>query len=452
MHSGEYIMRKAFIPQELRDPEKERRYRNSLLKKLVPFQDKGAFERWATVFTLLITGRVLFVNFFTRHVPMGGIARGMATVDPTIRLVTVTGYLLALSLAWMNRGKILRALGRNANLVVLVSWFYLSVLWSSVPLSTLTRFAGLTGTTLLGFYLGTRYALEELPWLVGRFVLIATVISLVLVLFFPGMGRYVELRGEVWSGAFVHKNSLGMIMALGFVFLLYAPTAFTRLEKVFFLIGGGALLWFSDSRGAQGITLIMVLLSPYLKRLIPLRGWKRVTGFLVGLSILGILGVWVWRHLPLILRWMGRDPSLTGRTLIWMLVWKSIQKKFWMGYGFEAFWSGEGQALLDVWRYFPGVWIPTHSHNGLLELWLNGGAVAVGLFFVHWFRTGFLALRKSETAWPMALWVLLTVYSGVERTIFNVVGTSTIIWVLYLAISVHLRLRGSRGATFTDPS
>lgn len=412
----------------------------TLRKKLALYSGLGRqVEEWLSVLILLILGRVLYVNFFTRDVAMGSIARGVEAVDPSIRIVTVSGYGLSVVLAILHRDRILRCLRQNLDFLLMVGWLYVSLLWSSVPSMTLVRFAGLTGTTLFGLYLGTRYSLDEMAKLAGRFVWIAMLLSLMMALLLPGMGRYIEPRGEVWSGAFVHKNSLGMIVALGFLFWLYAPTAFSRVERFLYAIGGGALLWFSYSRAAQAVTVLLFLLAPYLPRLVASRGWKKVGLLLSGVVVFGGLGIWTWKHLPQILQLMGRDPSLTGRTLIWFLVWKSIQKRFWTGYGFEAFWSGEGAALLDVWRHFPGVWIPTHSHNGLLELWLSGGAIAVGLFVLHWLRTGWLSL-SVRSAWVLALWVFLTLYTFAERTIFNVAGTSTVIWVLYVAVSVRLRV------------
>ena len=68
---------------------------------------------------------------------------------------------------------------------------------------------------------------------------------------------------------------------------------------------------------------------------------------------------------------LGRDMTFTDRVPLWknLLDW-GFEKPF-LGYGYETFWTGERLILI------PGF---QEAHNGYLELFLDGGMLALLLF------------------------------------------------------------------------
>jgi exopolysaccharide production protein ExoQ len=71
----------------------------------------------------------------------------------------------------------------------------------------------------------------------------------------------------------------------------------------------------------------------------------------------------------------GKDMTLTGRTPLWALVVNKIAERPILGYGYDAFWRTQGDAINQFLTWKPG-----QAHNGYLDICLNLGVV--GLFLV----------------------------------------------------------------------
>ena len=69
---------------------------------------------------------------------------------------------------------------------------------------------------------------------------------------------------------------------------------------------------------------------------------------------------------------VGRDPTLTGRTVIWNAVLSTHTNPL-IGSGYESFWLGP--RLQEVWAQTGGG--ITEAHNGYLEIYLNLGIVGL---------------------------------------------------------------------------
>ncbi len=405
---------------------------------------------WARVFESALVVLILFlfmralvaVIFFPHNLPP---VLRMEYVDPRLRMMTATAYLLMLALVVVFHRDFLRAIRHDPWLMIFLAWIFLSLLWSTNRGVTLRRFVPLSAATACGVYLGARFRLEEQLRLVLILLGIIALLSLFLGLLRPDLSRYMEPRGEVWSGVFVQKNGLGRSMALTILLTLYGGRFIPRSWRWALLFLATPLLVLSQSRTAQTSTVVMLLMLPYLKTL--RRASTPVRAFLISTSLLLIayLGYEIFRHWKDLLLWMGRDPSLTGRTLIWALVWQAIQKRFWLGYGFEAFWSGHGGAMVNVWRHFSGMWIPMHAHNGVLELWLHAGIVGVVLWLGLYVRDLILALRLPHHLWPLGFLVLLGVYSIAEPTVVVPDGAPVLFWILFVSLSLRLRIEGTEG-------
>jgi O-antigen ligase len=74
---------------------------------------------------------------------------------------------------------------------------------------------------------------------------------------------------------------------------------------------------------------------------------------------------------------MGRDTTLTGRTVLWDEVLRMVVDPLF-GAGFDSFWLGP--RLESFWRLY--WWHPNQAHNGYLEVFLNLGALGVVLLAV----------------------------------------------------------------------
>jgi O-antigen ligase len=67
---------------------------------------------------------------------------------------------------------------------------------------------------------------------------------------------------------------------------------------------------------------------------------------------------------------LGRDVTLTGRTIIWEMALESGSNPI-IGSGFQSYWlSGKGQEIID-WGH------TNYVHNGYLDVYLNAGWIGV---------------------------------------------------------------------------
>jgi O-antigen ligase len=78
-------------------------------------------------------------------------------------------------------------------------------------------------------------------------------------------------------------------------------------------------------------------------------------------------------------RALGRDPSLSGRKLIWEILIPMVPNAMG-GAGFETFWAGPRAKLVDTRCIAAGaLGGPHEAHNGYLEMYLNLGWIGVAL-------------------------------------------------------------------------
>jgi O-antigen ligase len=136
---------------------------------------------------------------------------------------------------------------------------------------------------------------------------------------------------------------------------------------------------------------------------------------------------------PGILEMMGRNPTLTDRTLIWDLL-LSLTTNTWFGTGFENFWLGP--RLVRIWSVYR--WGPGQAHNGYIEIYLNLGWIGIALLAVILsigYQTVMTGLRRSPSAGSLmlAFFVMGIVYNFTEAAFFRI---SAPVWfALLLAIT-----------------
>jgi O-antigen ligase len=109
-----------------------------------------------------------------------------------------------------------------------------------------------------------------------------------------------------------------------------------------------------------------------------LRRQRSVGSMLVLASLCVAIGILMLTSVDTILVWSGRDPTLTGRTLIWQVTWELIQQRPILGYGYGAFWLEGGEpasVLQEAVR-----WATPTAHNGYMDLLLELGFVGLILF------------------------------------------------------------------------
>ena len=416
----------------------------------------------------------------------GGASQGdgkeVLSSSPLLRIIVLLIYLTALFLLvkfnlW---GKVINLLIKEKFILLLVVLAGASVFWSYAPEITVRRSITLAGTTLFGIYFATRYSLKQQLQLLGYTFCIVISLSFLFALLFPNYGIMGGPYHEgLWRGIYTHKNYLGKAMVLSLIVFLILAT--TIRKNRFFLWCGFSfsliLLIFSASKTALFCAVAILLpLGTYwawqqsYSKAIPVFLAVIVVGGSVFLQITANI------HLPVVLSNLSPtsetqstsqvnlakpdspstsnsqvSPSipnassvsgkelrtLTGRTELWPQVLNMIEKRPWLGYGYEAFWLGWNGPSAEVWRTVKNWKNPSHAHNGLLNLWLDLGLVGVLIFLSGFFVSLFRALsliglhRKPEKLWPLLYLTFIVLFNLTASTL---VSSNDIYWVLYVAV------------------
>jgi exopolysaccharide production protein ExoQ len=251
-----------------------------------------------------------------------------------------------------------------------------SALWSESPLITLRASAEVMLATLFACYLSAKMPTERLMRLLMFVGVVAGVLSTALALALPQYGIFQGYGGGAWEGICSHKNTLGLSMAflLTPVFFVTKPIGQKVMYVAFLLF----LIMMSQSRSAWLITAGMLAFVGWLSLFRKLRSQESLLLTIsTGIAVLALIVLGISYVGPL-MGLLGKDPTLTGRTGIYAIVWESILKHPFLGYGFNAFWQGKNSESLNVSTAinWPGI---GYAENGILDLALQIGFVGVGL-------------------------------------------------------------------------
>lgn len=392
---------------------------------------------------------------------MGSVERGFAVavlfwLTGAVRLVTdddVQGHLgdalvpISLLLLGLQRRRAAGWLRSLLPLAALPALALVSTLWSVDPDRTLHRAFPVLGTTAFALWLAARFEVEAQLELLAIALWIAAGLAALAIFAWPE--RAVMFSGE-WRGLFWHKNLLGRAAALGTLVsasLALGVPAWRRRAWV----GGAAcagLLVGSASRTAQiaGLTALVVTALVAAARRLPRR---RARALALAVAVAGSLAaLWAFPRAGLLLERMGRDRTLTERTVIWRETLKAAAERPWLGYGYGAFWGRAGPGGREIRALFNG-WNPGNAHNGYLELFAGLGWLGLAVFAVPFVRCARPALIEAARGPPWRVWPIafLTLFAVVNLAGAALLRPHDVFWPLYVSVALSsARRSGARSA------
>jgi exopolysaccharide production protein ExoQ len=285
------------------------------------------------------------------------------------------------------------------HLFVFVALAFASVEWSVEPVLTFKGSVNLLGTVASMAILRRRLDDETALSATINYLIICMIASAVVAVAWPEAGRHGPwdfnglLDGEgKWRGIFLHKNALGGYSAIAVSLLLFSKPKTSRIIWRSAQISAVACLLMAGSANALlgalfGIGTRFVLLNGKYK--VPLIAFGIIAGLASSVILPAIPG--------LVAEGLGRDPTFTGRTDIWLAALSLWSDNPLFGYGFNAAGTIVGPFLKS--RLFDSA---VDSHSGYIDLLLNVGAVGTIIFI---FMTGlslsraahrFRGIRESE--------------------------------------------------------
>ncbi len=333
----------------------------------------------------------------------------------------------------VNAQKAAALLRRNGWLVAFIGFVLLSVLWSDERALTIRRGIALFGTTAFALHLVMRRPRDEFIELIAMAFVAMVAINLAFIIALPGVGIDFN-RGGDWRGVLQHKNAFGTTMALaalvfvvqqrrgglrGFIYL-----AMTVVALLMVYLSGSRTAWLM----AFGVFVIGMPFFAVLQT-----GRLSVPARLLLLTVFGLGGLLLVlsSFFGVALTAIGRDATLTDRTIIWDLVFDLGMQRPFLGYGFGAFWQGD--AGLIIAELFSSI---GHAHNGYIDLWLYLGFVGVAVFLPNLVLLVVRLIREAtryrgpEIAFFPLFVAMILVHNTVARSFPE---HSSIVWVLLVA-------------------
>lgn len=384
-------------------------------------------------------------------VPLLGITSGdQLEGAPAARLMYATIYLVAASRMLVAPRRLVPFLASGSVPIALAVLALLSSAWADLPILSLRRGLALLGTTAFGVYLAMRFSIEQLLRLAGWALLLILIGSVATIAFLPTVGTMQGYYSGAWQGVFVHKNSLGRYMALGFLVFMLLTLDRTRrsFSRLLILPVFATALFFSKSITGLVVLLACIIVLPLLTTVT----WRRsqrlgvyaiLSGLLLGSSLIALA------EAGKLVQLFGRDLTLTGRTELWRLTADAVSQRFWLGYGYKNFWDDWGGQANYIRATLS--WDIPHAHNGVLELLLSLGFVGLAFLVASLWQTTANAIWYARAYphplgyWPLCLLVFMILANTTESVFVN---PNDFYWTLYVATSISLnrvRLRSEAG-------
>jgi O-antigen ligase len=351
----------------------------------------------------------------------------------TFRALVKAGLLAEYLLLWR----------RNWMLAVFIVVAFASVLWSVSASATFYRASALLFASLIGAYLGTRYAVKELLDILFQFGTILLILCFALASFLPIVGVMDwEPYNGAWRGIFWHKNQFGGLAALfNFVFLILLLNDMGRqrgrlaLYAVFYLFSL-VVIYFSESVAGYLLCIIMGFCTVLAFFWLRVRHRLKPIHYYGALGTGGLAAAILLLNLEFVFGLFNRSTSLTGRIPLWIyLIQEVFARSPWLGHGFGALWSLTSFRLETSEAVNWGLPVAI-GDNGFLDILLHVGLLGfipfLGVLLKWIVQSGKFAYRHvSITAFFPLLLAIYMVVANISFSFF--LETETFLWLVLVA-------------------
>jgi O-antigen ligase len=280
-------------------------------------------------------------------------------------------------------GRIATVLKRDKLLLLLPLLALLSPLWSQAPLNSLVYALANLVVTLFAVYATLRFTPERQVELFLSAGIIMIALSLGTIAFLPSMGIDNFHGNGAWQGICTQKNPFATAVCYLVMpaFYVRASGFFQKAALGLYFVVALVCVIMSQARTGWLLFAISVAFVVFLKVFRRTgRSEKRlIVAFAVPLiALVVITGVAYSAEIAIML---GKDPTLTGRTVIYSAIFTELQQTPLLGFGYRAFFIGlTGESANFALR--SGLIGLGNAENPILEIWLELGIVGVICLFI----------------------------------------------------------------------
>jgi exopolysaccharide production protein ExoQ len=291
-------------------------------------------------------------------------------------------------------------------LLVYVAFAGASVLWAFKPAISLTRYVQqvmvISSIVLPAMLAGRTAVLVR-----GLFLCFALGAFINLFFIFNDARSAIKILGG-YPGYFLGKNYLGEFAAAALLLALYETLhdGWRRAFGIVVVIVAITLLLLSDSKTAFGLALICPVLAGITLTI------KKMTGVSAAILLLSIPLCYIVLssasnfNADRISYMLYGDSSFTGRTVIWGFAEREIERKPFVGWGYQSFWlvGVDAPSVVDA----PG-WVKMmpNAHNGYNDAQLELGYIGFTLLLICIISTLHAIGRVAASDFALG-WLLLS--------------------------------------------
>jgi len=383
---------------------------------------------------------VLIGAFFPLYLKMQGKGFDPIEGDPLRRGFLLVGYGLAFFLSIRYVKKAIKVVSNNYLYWIFVLLPLFSVFWSDIPALTFRRSVGLLLTSLYAFTLVLRYTDEEIMTILFSSLVVSLTASAFVIILAPQWGTHLYLDDVVWRGIFEQKNTLGInsfLLILSGVWLFQFYPA-SRIVK--WMYGGAifiALILLFGSRSMTANILVLVLITFWITSRLWFR-LQRSHHVLFPMLLFGsiLTPLVILENYDQLLKILGRYVTFNSRIVLWQELLPLALQRFWIGYGYSAFWLGWEGPSAEIWKRLN--WLPAHAHNGYINLFLNLGALGLvlgmALLGILVLKTFYLYNQRNPLKNLTAYFLISFFLLNITENFF--LRSNNIWWLLFSYLSI----------------
>lgn len=357
--------------------------------------------------------------------------------NPLERAIFSAVEAMALVVLVLRGRRVITILRMNTPILLYIGYCAASTLWSDFPGVAFKRWIKVVGDLVMVLIILTdREQSAAVRQFFTRVTYLFVPLSVLIIKYYPelGMGCSPTTGKCMIVGLTTDKNMLGvvcLVFAIGTVWRLL-HTSFKAAPRT--MIGHltmlSMLLWlFVKAYSVTSIACFMIATTLLVYTAVPSLARKRALLHVTVLALLSFMYSLLFLHLADgVLHAVGKDATLSDRTLLWSTL-SGMVPNFILGAGFESYWLGP--RLLKIWSFFG--FQPNEAHNGFFEVFLNLGAVGlglIGLLIATGYRRaiGMLRWEPEGAGLRLAFVVIAIAYSFTEAS-FRMLSP---IWICFL--------------------
>jgi exopolysaccharide production protein ExoQ len=287
--------------------------------------------------------------------------------------------------------------------IAVVTWFAMTILWTTDRGSTTRRF--LLFLTL-GFAGWTAITSVDYETFIERLALACKILTgwtwLLLLVAWEWSTRPRLDNAPGWHGPFLHKNALG-------VFCWISIATFLSAKKIswFWIAAAFGLVVGSSSSTGLACTIAVIVAALTMALFRRFGGVGRLSIVLVAATWAVLLAAFVGVA-NITTSLSGNDESFTGRDRVWDAVRSAVTERPWTGYGFGAAWSAGDDTNIVKQLTVDAGFRAYSAHNLRLEVLSQVGLigallllVALGSAAFHYWK--WPHRRERVNQWPALL-------------------------------------------------